>query len=191
LARQPAPVLSAREFFIAVLCFHRHSRFVPAKIEKLRSWLAPGWRCNTPESGDWTLNSSTPALLDFLFLSFVFIDISGSFVQIHLSATNFQLSAGFLPSCLWKGAGEAIPLLPDEGSGVVDWQVGAPTLQAHFRIWILPLKRGTTYCPLSAKGGGVRQQAVTILVKESSLHYEASIRRAVFQAILASGGHAG
>jgi len=40
--------------------------------------------------------TSAPAL-DFLTLSFVFIDILGSFVEKQLSALSFQLSADFIP----------------------------------------------------------------------------------------------
>jgi len=47
------------------------------------------------------LDSSTSELLDFLTLSFIFIDISGSFVQIQLSA----LQPDRPPSLLVEGLG--------------------------------------------------------------------------------------
>ena len=103
---------SGKSLPAAVLCFHRHSRFV-LPIPESRS--RPPWprlrleACGGPCRPRF--DSLPPRLIAFLTSSFVFIDILGSFVEKTAFSGSFQPSAGLFSSF----SGRAL--------GIVEWQV--------------------------------------------------------------------
>jgi hypothetical protein len=94
----------ARKFITAILCFHRHSRFVPKKAISSQLSAVSLSVIGFPRALDRLLLHRLPvaSLLDSPRSpnrSFVFIDIPGSFLQKKPSAVSFQLSASStLPS---------------------------------------------------------------------------------------------
>jgi hypothetical protein len=86
---------ATQRLFVLVLCFHRHSRFVPL-ISRSTSVGIQKSRSQPPPSGlrhedvRPTFGLALQQLSDFLYLSFVFIDILALFRRIQVEKSRVE-----------------------------------------------------------------------------------------------------